>query len=87
MILIAYRHGLRAPELPDLRWDRIDFAHAVLHVRRLWPAAAPAPQKKSAAQRQQRQQPLVAITARLRCSAGIIARRSPPCQRLHTAIT
>jgi type 1 fimbriae regulatory protein FimB/type 1 fimbriae regulatory protein FimE len=35
MILIAYRHGLRASELVDLRWDQVDFTHAVLHVRRL----------------------------------------------------
>jgi type 1 fimbriae regulatory protein FimB/type 1 fimbriae regulatory protein FimE len=34
MILIAYRHGLRASELIDLRWDQIDFDGAVLHVRR-----------------------------------------------------
>jgi type 1 fimbriae regulatory protein FimB/type 1 fimbriae regulatory protein FimE len=34
MILIAYRHGLRASELVDLRWDQIDFNQAVLHVRR-----------------------------------------------------
>src|SRR5690348_9829083 len=25
MILMAYRHGLRAIELVDLRWDQIDF--------------------------------------------------------------
>jgi integrase len=35
MILVAYRHGLRASELTDLRWDQIDFAGAVLHVRRV----------------------------------------------------
>jgi integrase len=35
MILIAFRHGLRASELVDLRWDQIDFNHAVLHVRRV----------------------------------------------------
>ncbi|MGY8668754.1 tyrosine-type recombinase/integrase [Bradyrhizobium sp. UFLA05-109] len=35
MILIAYRHGLRAAELTDLRWDQIDFATATLHVRRV----------------------------------------------------
>ncbi len=35
MILIAYRHGLRASELVDLRWDQIDFNHATLHVRRV----------------------------------------------------
>jgi integrase len=34
MILIAFRHGLRASELVDLRWDQVDFDRAVLHVRR-----------------------------------------------------
>jgi type 1 fimbriae regulatory protein FimB/type 1 fimbriae regulatory protein FimE len=34
MILVAYRHGLRASELVDLRWDQIDFNTANLHVRR-----------------------------------------------------
>jgi integrase len=34
MILIAFRHGLRASELVDLRWDQVDFERAVLHVRR-----------------------------------------------------
>ena len=34
MILIAFRHGLRASEAVDLRWDQIDFTRAVLHVRR-----------------------------------------------------
>jgi integrase len=34
MILIAFRHGLRASELVDLRWDQVDFQRAVLHVRR-----------------------------------------------------
>jgi type 1 fimbriae regulatory protein FimB/type 1 fimbriae regulatory protein FimE len=34
MILVAYRHGLRASELVDLRWDQIEFASATLHVRR-----------------------------------------------------
>jgi integrase len=32
---VAYRHGLRASELTDLRWDQIDFATATLHVRRV----------------------------------------------------
>src|SRR5262245_4466525 len=35
MVLIAYRHGLRAAELVTLRWDAIDFPHGRLHVRRL----------------------------------------------------
>jgi integrase len=34
MILLAYRHGLRAAELVDLRWDQVDFNRGVLHVRR-----------------------------------------------------
>ena len=34
MVLLAYRHGLRASELADLRWDQIDFDHATLAVRR-----------------------------------------------------
>jgi len=35
MILIAFRHGLRASELVDLRWDQVDFNAATLHVRRV----------------------------------------------------
>ena len=35
MVLVAYRHGLRAGELVTLRWDAIDLAHGRLHVRRL----------------------------------------------------
>src|ERR1700730_11899060 len=34
MILIIYRHGLRASEARDLRWDQVDFDAAVLHVTR-----------------------------------------------------
>jgi len=35
MVLVAYRHGLRASELVDLRWEQIDFRNAILHVRRV----------------------------------------------------
>ena len=35
MVLVAYRHGLRAAELVDLRWDQVDFETATLHVRRV----------------------------------------------------
>jgi Phage integrase family len=35
MILVAFRHGLRAAEICDLRWDQIDFNGAMLHVRRV----------------------------------------------------
>ena len=35
MVLLAFRHGLRAAELVDLRWEQIDFRTAALHVRRV----------------------------------------------------
>ena len=35
MVLVAYRHGLRAAELCKLRLDQFDLAHGLLHVRRL----------------------------------------------------
>ena len=35
MVLVAYRHGLRASELVDLRWDQVEFRTASLHVRRV----------------------------------------------------
>ena len=35
MVLVAYRHGLRAAELVTLRWDAIDFAHGRMHVSRV----------------------------------------------------
>jgi integrase len=34
MVLIAFRHGLRASELVGLRWEQVDYRRAVLHVRR-----------------------------------------------------
>jgi type 1 fimbriae regulatory protein FimB/type 1 fimbriae regulatory protein FimE len=34
MILMGYRHGLRACELIGLRWDQIEFGQGRLHVRR-----------------------------------------------------
>jgi type 1 fimbriae regulatory protein FimB/type 1 fimbriae regulatory protein FimE len=35
LIMIAYRHGLRASELIALRWDSIDLKAGTLHVSRL----------------------------------------------------
>jgi integrase len=35
MILIAFRHGLRASELCDLRWSEVELATGRLHVRRV----------------------------------------------------
>jgi integrase len=34
MILIGYRHGLRASELCDLQWSQVELATGRLHVRR-----------------------------------------------------
>ena len=34
MILLAYRHGLRASELCSLRWDMLDLAQGRYHVTR-----------------------------------------------------
>src|SRR5690242_6735474 len=34
MILMAFRHGLRASELCSLRWDQVDLVHGRLHVSR-----------------------------------------------------
>ena len=35
MILVAYRHGLRASEVCDLQWHQIELAEGRLHVRRV----------------------------------------------------
>src|SRR6516162_9685783 len=35
MVLLAYRHGLRAAEVVDLRWEQVDFKSATLSVRRV----------------------------------------------------
>lgn len=35
MILLGYRHGLRATELCTLRWDQVDLGRGLLHVRRI----------------------------------------------------
>jgi type 1 fimbriae regulatory protein FimB/type 1 fimbriae regulatory protein FimE len=35
MILLAFRHGLRAGEIVDLRWEQIDFPSAIIHIRRI----------------------------------------------------
>jgi integrase len=35
LILVLYRHGLRAQECADLEWSQIDFSAATMHVRRV----------------------------------------------------
>ena len=34
ILLVAFRHGLRASELCELEWSQVDFATTTLHVRR-----------------------------------------------------
>ena len=34
MVLLTFRHGLRAVEVCDLRWEQVNFKMAILHVRR-----------------------------------------------------
>ena len=35
MLLVAYKHGLRAAELTGLQWSQVDFNNANLHVQRV----------------------------------------------------
>jgi type 1 fimbriae regulatory protein FimB/type 1 fimbriae regulatory protein FimE len=35
MVFLAFRHGLRASELIDLRWEQVDLENGILHVRRV----------------------------------------------------
>jgi integrase len=35
MVLMAYRHGMRASEVTDLKWEQVDFDRSELHVNRL----------------------------------------------------
>src|SRR5262249_1850076 len=35
MILLAFRHGLRASELCDLQWTQVDWEHSTLAVTRV----------------------------------------------------
>ena len=35
MVLLAYRHGLRASELVGLRWEQVDFKGSRIHIRRV----------------------------------------------------
>lgn len=72
MILLAFRHGLRASELCDLRWEQVDFHSGALHVRRVkngTPATHPLTGKELRAlrrlqQEQQQQSPFMFVSER-----------------------
>jgi integrase len=77
MVLVAYRHGLRASELVDLRWSQVEFGTAALHVRRVkqgTPSTHPIlGDELRALRRLQREQEPRSPT----CSPPSAARRSP----------
>jgi integrase len=59
MLLMAYRHGLRAAEVVDLRWEQVDFKRGELHVRRVkngTPSTHPLTGRELRALRQQQRQ-------------------------------
>jgi type 1 fimbriae regulatory protein FimB/type 1 fimbriae regulatory protein FimE len=59
LILVAYRHGLRATELVTLRWDQVDLEENVLHVVRLKngrPSTHPIPKVEARALRRLRRE-------------------------------
>jgi type 1 fimbriae regulatory protein FimB/type 1 fimbriae regulatory protein FimE len=71
MVLLAFRHGLRAGEICDLQWEQIDFKTASLHVRRLkngTPSTHPLTGRELRAlrrhQRESRRSPFVFVSER-----------------------
>ena len=68
MILVAYRHGLRASELVDLRWDQVDFTSANLDVRRrkAGTPSAPARRQRTAGSAQAQAGPRATVAFRVR---------------------
>ena len=84
MVLLAFRHGLRASELIDLRWEQMDLENAILHVRRVkqgTPATHPLTGRElRALRRLQREQgsrsPFIFVSER---GAPFSKRASRPC--------
>jgi integrase len=71
MVLLAFRHGLRAGEVCDLRWEQVDFKTASLHVRRFkngTPSTHPLTGRELRAlrrhQRESRRSPFVFVSER-----------------------
>jgi type 1 fimbriae regulatory protein FimB/type 1 fimbriae regulatory protein FimE len=71
MVLLTFRHGLRAVEVCDLRWEQVDFKTAILRVRRVkngTPATHPLTSREMRAlrrhQRESRPSPFVFVSER-----------------------
>ena len=71
MVLLTFRHGLRAVEVCDLRWEQVNFKMAILHVRRAkngTPATHPLTGREMRAlrrhQRESRPSPFVFVSER-----------------------
>ena len=71
MVLLTFRHGLRAVEVCDLRWEQVNFKMAIIHVRRAkngTPATHPLTGREMRAlrrhQRESRPSPFVFVSER-----------------------
>ena len=100
MILLAYRHGLRASELVDLRWEQVDFKSASLAMRRLkngTPSTHPLTGRELRElrrhQRESPQSPFVFVSERgaplsrlgfAQCSSGLRQRPNSRSRRMRT---
>ena len=74
MVLLTYRHGLRASELCALRWEQVDLVHGLLHVARVkngMPSVHPLTGKElRALRRLQREQWALRVHERARGTVG-----------------
>jgi integrase len=81
LILVAYRHGLRATELCDLEWSQVEFSRsASLHVRRAKngkPSVHPLRGDEIRALRELQRNSRTGATS-LRPSAAVRSRPMPP---------
>ena len=86
IILMAFRHGLRASEICDLEWSQVEFGRTpTLHVRRVKngkPAAHPIRGDELRALRElHRQYPELRVRVRDRARRSVHpGRREPPCE-------
>jgi integrase len=68
MVLVAYRHGLRAAEVVTVRWDAIDFNHGRLHVSRIKSSADSVLARIAAVAARARAEVAVRFYIRTRCA-------------------